>query len=466
MSIKGKLLAVAAVTALTAATAVPAMALENEFHGSFAARGYNSNYLSGTAGRINVVGDSALTNNWVEQRARIFYTAKANDSLKLVTAFELDNYWGKSSYTNGRNSGGALGQDSTQIETKWVYLDFTDPFAGINFKVGAQGLNDDYKNLLFGIGADASGIQATKSFGPLATRLGWFRLDDRNSPVTATSADSFTNGRSTRDLLLLAGKYNVTKDLTVGGSYYFLNDDNAPSTGTPPGVPTGTANDYNVHILGVNAAAKMGDIALDGFGIYEFGTVGTAHVNAFAGNAGAKIKAGPGNVNLNFLYVSGNSGTAGTSAAFGGNSFVSINNTTSGAFSENGQGSIGNMWLLVRNPKETTNEQSIIAESSNLNQGIIGGTVGYDYAAGKVFANANVGIAATAKRNSARNGTIMGTEVNGEVGYKVFDNMKALVRAAYVVLGDYYNNSSTNPASLGTDPANPYEAQLVLAYTF
>ena len=34
------------------------------------------------------------TNNYFEQRARLFYTAKASDDLKLVTGFEIDSVWG------------------------------------------------------------------------------------------------------------------------------------------------------------------------------------------------------------------------------------------------------------------------------------------------------------------------------------------------------------------------------------
>lgn len=453
MSFKKKILAVAAVGALTVATAVPALALENEFHGLMAVRGFNSNYLSGTAGRINIEADSKTTKNWIEQRARLFYTAKANDDLKLVTGFELDSVWGNSSYTTGRNLGGALGSDTTNIETKWVYLDFNEPFAGTNFKVGIQGLNDGYKGLIAGVGADAAGIQVSKAVGSATGTFGWFRLDDHDS----ATADA---GKHTRDLLMVDGKVNVTKDLNVGGSYYFLNSDNtANQTQQTAGItPTGNVYDYAVHILGARAAANLGFATIDGLALYEFGSVGTTHVNAFAGNVAAKVKAGPGSVKVAGLYVSGNDKTS-----FGGNSFVSINNTGSNAFAENGQGAMGNLWLLIRNPKESTNEQSIIAESSNRNQGIIGGSVGYDLVVGKVFANANVGIAATAKKQTTRS-TILGTEINGEVGYKLFDNMSALVRAAYVVLGDYYNHSSTTFA--GTDPANPYEAQLVLAYTF
>ena len=146
----------------------------------------------------------------------------------------------------------------------------------------------------------------------------------------------------------------------------------------------------------------MGTVSLDAFGLYEFGNAanaaGTTHINAYAGNVAAKVKAGPGAVKVAGLYVSGNS----IVDAVGGNSFVSVNNTGRAHFSENGAGAIGNLWLLVRNPKETTNEQAIIAESSNQNQGIAGGSIGYDLAVGKLFANANVGAAFTAKKASGR----------------------------------------------------------------
>src|SRR5690349_7152452 len=87
MSFKKKMLTVAAVSALTAATAVPAMALENEFHGMYKFMGYQTNFFTGVGG---VLDDQPRSGWFAEQRARILYTAKANDNLKLVTHFEMD----------------------------------------------------------------------------------------------------------------------------------------------------------------------------------------------------------------------------------------------------------------------------------------------------------------------------------------------------------------------------------------
>ena len=50
MSFKKTILAIAAVSALTAATAVPAMALENEFHGMYKMKYFVSNFDTGGAG--------------------------------------------------------------------------------------------------------------------------------------------------------------------------------------------------------------------------------------------------------------------------------------------------------------------------------------------------------------------------------------------------------------------------------
>ena len=95
---KKKFIAIAAGVAVSAAMAVPAMALENEFHGMYKFVGYESNFFNGityspaqAAARLN---NDSHTGFFAEQRARIQYIAKANDNLKLVTQFELDARFG------------------------------------------------------------------------------------------------------------------------------------------------------------------------------------------------------------------------------------------------------------------------------------------------------------------------------------------------------------------------------------
>lgn len=83
---KKKVLAVTAACALSAATAVPALALENEFHGMFRVFGTVSNFGSAGAARTTTSGpltgvgttittndlaENAKTRTYMEQRARL-----------------------------------------------------------------------------------------------------------------------------------------------------------------------------------------------------------------------------------------------------------------------------------------------------------------------------------------------------------------------------------------------------------
>ena len=87
-----KTVAIATAAGALAAISVPAMALENEFHGMYRAYGYVTNATSGGGG-FNLK-EKSVTDKYIEQRARIQYIAKASDDLKLVTHFELDTKFG------------------------------------------------------------------------------------------------------------------------------------------------------------------------------------------------------------------------------------------------------------------------------------------------------------------------------------------------------------------------------------
>jgi hypothetical protein len=224
----------------------------------------------------------------------------------------------------------------------------------------------------------------------------------------------------------------------------------------------GAALDYEVHILGVNATATAGPATIDGYFIYEFGNNHTAgkHINAYAGNVAAKVKVGSvGTAKANFLYVSGGKS----------NGFISINNETSAASAENGLGgSFGNMMILVRNSVYSTTDQFVIYGSDNQQQGMVGGSAGFDAnLTDKAFLNVNAGFVAashiiTGVTPTNAEGNYQGTELNATLGYKMYDNLTASAEAAYVLLGDYYHRAN----SIGKDPANPYLARIALNYVF
>lgn len=457
MSLKKKLIVAAAVSAMTAATALPAMALENEFHGMYLVGGFISNgYNSGTGAVL--LGKDAKTNNFVDQRARIMYTAKASDDLKLVTHFELDTKWGGRTlgkYTNQTDAGGA-DADGINLETKNVYLDFNIPKIPVNAKVGIQPWADAYKST-FGF-IDDTGVALTGKFGPATAGLGWFRITDASGALDGVSTSAPTlSGKQTVDLLALDGKFAVTKDVTVGANYYLLLRD----TGTTGGA-SGVAEFVNT--IGANAAAKFGPAAVDAFFGYQFGDYDKTRsqkLSAFGAGATGKFAAGPGTASLALLYLSGEK-TPGTGTQNNWQ-FISANQTY---FND------ANMWFLVRNPASLNTSAAIGSNDlTKGGRGLLGIFAGYNGAVDKVLFGVNAGWAQVNEKRTGETKTNLGTELNGMVGYKLYDNLTAKFNVAYCILGDGAKKATgglvgITGGSAAGDADNPYLTNLMLQYTF
>lgn len=453
MSFQKKMLAFAAVTALSAATAVPAMALENEFHGMYKLMGYQSNGLTGGLSTKVLLANDAHSGFFAEQRARLMYIAKANDNLKLVTHFELDTRFGgiAEAYkgTASGNDSGNLDADSLSLETKNVYLDFNEPTTATNFKVGLQPWTDAYGSLF--LSADMTGVYATKKFDPLTVSLGWFRFDDNTVKDATTGA-----GQYTADLIVLDGKFAVSKDVTVGASYYNIQNDTvavaatASTTANPAGTPKiSPAVGYELlHMIGLNADIKFGDVVVKPFAAYQFGEINANDdISAYVLGATGKVKVGSGAVNLAGYYLSGDKNGTGDSDAF---QTVTANTTYFNP---------ANMWLLVRPNQAANTSTSVLGNDMTAGgRGTYGLFAGYEGTANKVFYNANLGYMATSEKRDGEKSSI-GTEVNAQVGYKIYDNLSASVAGAYVFLGDFFDDPAGNPD-------DPYLFNVQLSYLF
>ncbi len=459
---------------LAATAATPAMALENEFHGMFGARYDNSNFNGAQTtdfgpgdGTYDPSGKTRnlYSANFVEQRARLQYIAKANADLKLVTQFELDyTYWGNSSYTVGRNQGGAIGADTVNIETKNIYLD-ANPFKDVNMKLGMMPNNDAFKGVLFD--ADMAGILLSSSYGKFTPSIGYFRFNDTGAGVDKVL------GHKTNDMFMLDEKVEISKDLKVGGAYYFFRDGQVTGSTTTASVgATGvladgtkvypsnttfetinTANDVKIHALGLNAEYAQGPLTLNGFALYQTGWNNKVYTNAFAGNVGAKLKTGPGTARAEFLYVTGGKK----------NTFYSVYNE----YSVGESGYYDNEMVILGRDKNAffTTDNSIIYTAGNAGKGQISGYIGYDLPVNDRLTTAfNAGFAAVAKDTSTtqHKSNYLGTEINGEVTYKLLENLTTSVRIAYVILGDYFKGVALN----GETPVNPYDASLIVKYVF
>jgi hypothetical protein len=506
MSFKKTILAVAAVGALTAATAVPAMALENEFHGMYKMKYFVSNFDNSGAGAYINNGTTSTSSpsavNYFEQRARLFYNAKANDDLKLVLGFEIDSVFGDRSQggftlapgantgtvNNGtafRNSGAALDTDAVNLETKWVHLDFNVPGVPMNVKVGTQAIKDSLKGILFD--CDAGGIYTSTKIGSAAkVNVGYFRGYEGDGGSTG----AFKMGVNNLDLVILEGKFFATKDLTVGANYYGYFD----------------YRDANAtildHTFAINADATMGPLALSGFVAGQTGTTrnttglvggsvnnstSSVKMTGYAANAAARLKVGPGTAKLAGLYTSGDDGNGGNS------SWLSLQQSVNGARTQSNAGSLNTynesgMMLLNRNSASQggSSDREIAATTNNRDQGLIMLTAGFDAnLTPKLYANVNAGVAWVAEARRVNNNdrgdadagrpslvagrstsNFLGTEVNVESGYKVYDNLTASVQGAYVFLGDYYKGTNQVAGKAGQNPDDLYTARLVLSYVF
>lgn len=426
----------AAVGALVVLGASSAMALENQFSGAFVTYFDYSNFNA--AGAIK---KDASVANYFESRVRLGYTAKVSNELKLVTKFELDyGFWGNSSYDGpgGRNQGGAIGADTVNMETKNLYLDWTIPSAHLNTKIGMQGYDDAFKGIF--VGADMAGILLTHSYTNATAAAGFFRWNDTGA----------TLGKHTRDMFVLDGKYNLNKDTQLGAAYYYVNSDGIALTNLVD------PEDLEVHMLGVNAATKFGPLALDGFVAVQSGK---DHFNsndrtALAGNVGANLAVGKGALRSEFLYVSGDKD---------GGSRHSFYTPYSQQFAQYGLAESGfynnEMVILGRDKNAMTNDNAIVYDVNNYNQGVIFASVGFDYPLTEnLSGSVNAGFAAVDRKNTPNHdSSYLGTEVNAELGYKVTDNLNLSCRAAYVALGDYFK---------AADADDPYDVKLLVKYSF
>ena len=467
MKCNKKFLAVAAAGALSVLTAVPALALENQFNGAFTTFYDLSNYsASGNENSSNGAGilNDAPTQNYFVQRVRLGYIAKASENVKLVTKFELDyNFWGNSSYTVARGSGGAIGADSVNIETKNIYLDLDYP-KYVSAKIGMMGNNDSFKGILFD--TDMAGLKLSHDYANASIAAGFYRWH----------ADSPT-GKNTNDMLSLDAKYSISKNLKVGASYYYIRDDRAtgftttttPAVGTPigalgdgtpvydltlpftPATTTVTANpsnDAKVHTVGINAEGVVGPLALSGFAAAQFGDrSATDDAKGYAFNVGARMPLLGGTARTEFLYVSG-----------GDNAFFNAE----GGF-EAGGFYDGEMIFLGRDKNATTIDNAVVYDVSNLGQGVILGTIGFDYSfTSKLSGSVNAGFAAIADDSGATlagaGSDYLGSEFNAEANYQLTSNVTLGARGGYLVLGDYFDGIA------GAD--NPYDLKILVRYAF
>jgi hypothetical protein len=479
---KGFLIVLAVV--LVAALAAPAMAAM-DVTGFVRTKGYVSNFKNGAT--APVLKENAPDAAYVEQRFRAKFSF-GEENVKAVWFLETDfGAFGDSAGNAApggaaRNTGGALGGDKVNTETKNIYVWFKLPDTSLEFTVGLQNQTDSYAGVLFG-GADMAGIFVSGKYEPVSYTVGWAKLYENNNLKT----DDLT-------LYALNLKFSLIKDLNMGLNFYFIQDDtqkdNTAGVLPFPGV-TGDENKKRIYTLGPAGSYNAGPVTISGFFFHQFGTVdfltppfdSNVDINGWAADLRVDANIGPGKGFIEGLYISGDDNPdddtykgivtlSDANASPGGNSFYSRTD----------------MMILLPNADDINTSSSLIGAAgvataggtfvgstspSNGGRGIWHIGAGYtmklmDKLTGKLGAGylAAVkelkGSGGTAGIDDNKKGKTMGTEVNANVNYNIMKGLDFGLYGAYCWLGDFYQSK----VSGAKDPDNVYDMHFRLNYAF
>lgn len=246
-----KLIAAAtAVTIIGGFTVSTAYALENQFGGYWRARAFIQD-------EFKQDGDSYSR---IDNRTRLYYTAKFNDNFKFVNKFEFNTNWGD-------EDGGDIGADGTGIwRIKNSYADFT--LGSVRTKLGIQG-GKIGRGFLFN--DDFSGIMVMPSFGDVKLDLGY---------IAEKSEDG---GGEPYDEGLALARANVKLSETLNLVPYFVYH----SAGSGVDEDGTAVGDIDSYYLGADVDVKIDSIKAWGTFIYNGGEKMGDDINGFLIAAGA-----------------------------------------------------------------------------------------------------------------------------------------------------------------------------------
>jgi hypothetical protein len=237
--------------------ATTASAVEMQFGGYWRTRAYTQNdfkqnRLLNEFNRSDGDGSYSLVDN----RTRLYLTAKFNDDFKFVNKFEWNTVWGD-------GNGGDVGADGTGIiRVKNSYADFT--LADVNTKVGIMG-HTLSRGLMFD--DDFSGIIVSPNFGNVGMSVGYISVrseDGGNQP--------FDQG-----MPFVSGNFNVNDALSLK-PYFLWNT--ATASDNIPGTVLDQAG-FDSYYLGLDGDWKLDALSLWGTFIYNFGSYDGAQFPLF-----------------------------------------------------------------------------------------------------------------------------------------------------------------------------------------
>ncbi|ORJ62068.1 hypothetical protein [Geothermobacter hydrogeniphilus] len=471
--------------AMVALMAAPALALESKLSGFLNVRGIGDNFKA-TNNYVGTLDDSAKigSQNLVDQRLRMKLDTKINDYLSFTYYLEVDFQWGDEQYSNaGRNDGGGIGADTTNLETKNAYLDVKVPDSTSSFRVGLQGFADHNDYSFFA--ADMAGVKYKAKLGGADLTAGWFKLIDGDTYGTAPSPlDDVT-------LWALQAEFKPNANFKFGGDYYYYQNEGSQGYATFLGTAdiaavlafnggggnwTANRQDMNLHYFNGHAEYRLENVVLSGWLEFSTGTADSINnntattltedldVQGFAGRLKAATNFGGLKLALAGTYFSGDDNLADGDADF----IVNPLATESFAFATDGfmiftpdiaWNSVGQYgFAMVDAAWAGYGLGSVILTGAytpeQMKNAYIKAGVGY-------FSSLEDKLAANDPRTD-RAGTELGTEVYLRVGYRFAKKLDLSINGSYASLGDFYDNNGGGTAAntATTDIDDPYEVYL------
>ena len=423
------------------ALVMPASAAEMKVNGIWNAKAWARDNYDGD-------DDTDDATQYVTQRFRSYWNWIASENLKLVYKNEIDMEWGDGAAGVGRNTGGGLGGDQINLETKNVYLEFMVPNTPLKFTGGLQGMtlhrgwmiSDDIAAARFDINLDPFSILAY-----------WGLVSDKD--FTASSDDVWQ--------AVVSGSYkaeNMDGRISFGYEKGPNEDPSLPSGDPAPGVKS---DDF--YIL-------MGDFGIS-FDMVSFFIVAGGNFGKIKGiggpdkkyvgtmvEAGFDIALDIATIRLGGKYVSGESESSNKLGFRGlsGMTYSWAEIPSDGYFWEvnsdmaqiGGANTPNNMWVVQVGadfkPTDTT-------------------TVGLDLYYIGMDVKRNLGVNLT---------NDIGTEIDFDLTQKIYDNFDLKIVGAYIFAGKGYGSSTqstTNPNAVTGfvgDQDNAYILGLGFNYKF
>lgn len=481
--------------ALLCAMTAPAFALETKLSGFYKLRAIGDNFSA----RNNFIGtlkDNNKSEAVFDQRLRMKLDSKINEYVSFTYYAEVDMQFGDEQYSNaGRNDGGGLGGDTTNLETKNLYVDIKVPDTSSAFRLGLQGFDDNYDYAFFG--ADMAGIKYNTSLDGADLTAAYFNLGNGGAFEQSTNIN----------LWALQTSFKPSENFKYGVDYYYYQNQGANVNAADPTLRdqhyasffgtadidavlafntgsaswTGQRDKMDLHYLGGRTEYRLDNLVLSGWVNVNVGTVDNINnndinkqltedldVQGFAARIKAQTAIGGIKLAASGTFFSGDDDLSDGDADFVVNPLA----TESFAFATDGfmimtpdinWNSIGQYGFAMVDAAWAGYGLAAVNLTGSLkptDNTYIKSGIGY-------FASLEDKLAAADPRTD-RKGTTLGTEVFLRAGYKMSKNLDLSINGAYAWLGDFYDNNGggTNVNAAATDIDDPFEVYAQVTVSF